>query len=226
MPSGATGKAIFLKQNGVTFAVLQPFQGTYTYSLLLNDNFGNQGLAFRGDDTLFLGSGSNQCNFSGGGFTTTGNMRLVSTSNGSLTISSQTIIQPVGGSSYVPLTVQANSGQTADVLDFNSSTGATSAKVDKNFNAQFAGYSQAVRTVAAADTASLADSLLLINGAYAETLPTTTNPTGRVYTVKEIGSSAGSVTNTIDGTAGYSLSANQYVTVIWSGSALYKIGGN
>ena len=128
--------------------------------------------------------------------------------------------------SDVEIGIQAISGQTADFLDFNTSTGATSARVDKNYNAQFPGYSQAVRTVTGADTATLADSLILINGAYAETLPTTTNPTGRVYTVKNISASMASVTNTIDGTAGYTLMQNMYVQVCWDGSTFRKIGGN
>ena len=101
-------------------------------------------------------------------------------------------------------------------------------RVDSLGQVTLSGYSQSLRTVTANDTATLSDSVLLVNGAFNETLPTAGVPVGRVFTVKEIGAGGGGgLTNSVDGVNGYSLAANQYAQVIYGGaSGYYKIGGN
>ena len=87
-------------------------------------------------------------------------------------------------------------------------------------------YSQAVRSVSTTDTATLSDSYLRLTAAVAETLPTTSVPTGRTFTVLSTVSGA-SLTNTVNGTSGYTFSAPyKYITVIYNGSSYDLIGGN
>lgn len=86
------------------------------------------------------------------------------------------------------------------------------------------GVATKVRTITTSGAVSATDSLVLLNAAtLTATLPTAVGITGRIYTVKLITASTGTVATTsaqtIDGAASYSLTANhKYVTVVSDGA--------
>ena len=123
---------------------------------------------------------------------------------------------PLVGSSVsaVPVTIKALSGQTADMMDFNTSTGTTSAKVAANFTATFPALLTAIKTVSANYTLTPTDTTVLVNGAYSVTLPApAASLAGHSWTLKQIGAASNNVVGMIDGNAGGYTLAGQYAFV-------------
>ena len=123
------------------------------------------------------------------------------------------LANPLIGSSVsaVPVTIKALSGQTADLMDFNTSTGVTVGRVDKSFTATFPALLTAIKTVSANYTLTATDTTILVNGAYSVTLPApAASLAGHVWTVKQIGAFSSPVVGTIDGNAGGYTLAGQY----------------
>lgn len=93
------------------------------------------------------------------------------------------------------------------------------------------GLAQHLRTVTASVTLSATDSTVLLNGAtLTATLPTAAGITGRVYTIKQVSASTGTVattsSQTIDGSATVTLAQYKYVTVQSDGSNWLITGNN
>jgi len=95
------------------------------------------------------------------------------------------------------------------------------------------GFIEQVTTKTVDYTASVSDSVILVNAATkVVTLPTAVGNTGKTFIIKEIANSSGTVTNAtgaqnIDSSLSYSLSAqNKYVQVISDGAQWWVIASN
>ena len=94
-------------------------------------------------------------------------------------------------------------------------------------NATFPAVLTAISTKTSAYTLTATDTTILMNGAFAVTLPVASATlAGHSWTVKQIGAASSTVVGTIDGnTAGYTLAAQySFVTIVTDGVSYYIVG--
>lgn len=126
------------------------------------------------------------------------------------------------GASTKGLSILASASQTANLQEWQNSSGTALASVDKDGSAKVAGFAAAIVSKSANYTATSADHTILVDASGAArtiTLPAASGASGRIYVIKKTDSSANTVTidanasETIDGALTQVIST-QYVALM------------
>jgi len=143
------------------------------------------------------------------------------------------LVECVSNTDEVVLRVIPKSGATNHQQDWCNSSGTALSYVDVNGTVQAqAGFASVVRAITTSGGVGVSDGTVLLNAAtLTATLPTAVGASGRIYTVKVIANSSGTVATTssqnIDAATTYSLSAQyKYVTVQSDGAQWWVIANN